>query len=95
LDNILFGNFEVLVKGTKGADPSKKGKAAEVSQRMLYTNSDNPTFDAKNRLGLPDEIDMGSDAAEGWKNLSAAVKSSRKPAAKAPAEAEEQEAVNA
>jgi hypothetical protein len=96
LDNIIFGNFEVLVKqGTKIAEPGKKGKAAEVSQRIAYTNSDNPTFDAKNRLGLPDEIDMGADAAEGWKNLSEAVRSSRKPVGKVAAEPEKMEAVNA
>lgn len=79
LDCILFGNFEVLVKtGSKVTDASKKGKAAESSARILYTNSDNPTFDAKNRMGLPDEIEMGANAAEGWKNLADAIKSSRK-----------------
>lgn len=79
LDCILFGNFEVTVKqGTKVADVSKKGKAAELSHRILYTNSDNPTFDAKNRMGLPDEIEMGASAKEGWTNLATAIRDSRK-----------------
>lgn len=83
LDNVLFGNFEVLVKqGTKVLDASKKGKASESAARILYTNSDNPTFDAKNRLGLPDEIEMGDSAEQGWANLSKAIKESRKTAAK-------------
>jgi len=79
LDHILFGNFEVLVKtGAKVTDVSKKGKAAETSHRILYTNSDNPTFDAKNRHGLPDEIEMGDSPQEAWKNLTDAIRTSRK-----------------
>jgi hypothetical protein len=78
LDHILFGNYEVLVKtGNKVTDAGKKGKASEVSHRILYTNSDNPTYDAKNRLGLPDEIEMGNSAEEGWNNLAAAIVASR------------------
>jgi hypothetical protein len=79
LDCILFGNFEVVVKqGTKTVDASKKGKASEVSHRILYTNSDNPIFDAKNRFGLPDEIEMGDNAKEAWTNFATAMKESRK-----------------
>lgn len=84
LDNIIFGNFEVLVKtGNKTTDASKKGKAAETSARILYTNSDNPTYDAKNRLGLPEEIEMGENAGEGWKNLTEGIKSGRQATEKA------------
>lgn len=80
LDNICFANFEVLVKtGTKvTVDASKKGKAAETTERILYTSSDNPTFDAKNRLGLPPEIELGESAEEGWKALSDAIRATRK-----------------
>lgn len=79
LDCILFGNFEVVVKqGKKEVDATKKGKAAELSQRIVYTNSNNPTFDAKNRMGLPDEIEMGDSPQEGWQNLADAIRSSRK-----------------
>lgn len=96
LDNILFGNFEVLVKtGTKITDSGKKGKAAEVSQRVVYTNSDNPVFDAKNRMGLPEEIEMGDSAEQGWKNLAGALRDSRKAAEPAKGEVKEKEAANA
>ena len=82
LDCILFGNFEVAVRGSsvRTADPMKKGKAAETAPRILYTNSDNPTYDAKNRLGLPDEIEMGESPAEAWNNFAQALKDSRKAA---------------
>lgn len=82
LDCILFGNFEVTVRGQNGKtpDPSRKGKASETAARMIYTGSDNPTFDAKNRLGLPPEIEMGNSAEEAWVNFSAALKSGRKAA---------------
>ena len=80
LDCILFGNFEVTVADNRGRelDPSKKGKAAETAARILYTNSDNPTFEAKNRMGLPDEIDLGANALQGFRNFSEALKKTRK-----------------
>lgn len=79
LDCILFGNFEVTVmSGTRVADANKKGKAAELSHRIIYTSSDNPTFDAKNRLGLEPEIEMGDSAEEGWANLAKAISGARK-----------------
>jgi len=81
LDCILFGNFEVAVRGAgKMADPMKKGKVADVAPRILYTNSDNPTYDAKNRLGLPEEIELGNSAEEAWQNFATALKESRKAA---------------
>lgn len=79
LDNTLFGNFEVTVmSGAKETRSDRKGKAAESSARILYTSSDNPVFDAKNRLGLPAEIEMGDSPATGWLNLTNAIKESRK-----------------
>lgn len=80
LDCILFGNFEVAVRGQNGkaADPTRKGKVADVASRILYTNSDNPTFEAKNRLGLPAEIEMGSTASEAWSQFTTALKGARK-----------------
>lgn len=84
LDCILFGNFEVTVADARGVvrDASKKGKAAESAARILYTNSDNPIFEAKNRMGLPDEIELGASAKEGFRNFSEALKATRKPAEK-------------
>jgi hypothetical protein len=79
LDCVLFGNHEVTVmQGNREADPSKKGKAAELSHRIIYTNSNNPTYDAKNRLGLVDEIEMGDSAKDGWSNFATAVREAKK-----------------
>lgn len=81
LDAVFFGNFEVLVKqAAKQQDVMKKGKASDVSARILYTNSDNPTFDAKNRMGLPAEIEMGDSAKDAWANFATAVQTARKAA---------------
>lgn len=76
LDCVLFGNFETTVKADKN-DPTKKGKAASNSYRILYTQQ-RPAFDAKNRLGLPEEIEMGSSSTEGWNNLASAIVAGRK-----------------
>lgn len=81
LDAVLFGNFETVVKSEKN-DSSKKGKAASTSARMLYTEQ-RPAFDAKNRMGLPEEIEMGDSPAEAWSNFSAALKSGRNEAVNA------------
>lgn len=75
LDCVLFGNFETIVK-TEKVD-SKKGKAASSISRILYTQPQG-AFDAKNRFGLPEEIEMGDSPAEAWANFSAALKQGRK-----------------
>jgi AAA domain len=75
-DCVLFGNFSTSVVGRGGAevaDPSKKGKGMGGKQRLLYAVRD-AAYDAKNRLGLPEEISMGLTPAEGWKNFLEAVK---------------------
>ncbi len=71
-DAVLFANYFVTIddKGIRA-----KGKGGQ--QRILYTEYD-AAFDAKNRFGLPAEIEMGSSGAEAWKNLAAAIKASRK-----------------
>jgi hypothetical protein len=76
-DSILFGNFETTVnQGKKAAsDLSRKGKAVDV-YRALFTQR-MPAFDAKNRLGLPAEVEMGESPEEAWKNLVDAIKAGR------------------
>jgi hypothetical protein len=84
LDTILFGNLEVSIHtaNKKDAnDPTKKGKAAENSPRIIYANSDSPIYDAKNRQGLPPEIEGGTSAKEAWSNLHKAIIEGRKAAA--------------
>ena len=66
-DAVLFANFYTEVEDGKG----KGGKS-----RVLYTQY-SPAYDAKNRLGLPVEIDMGSSGAEAWNNLKSAIKEAR------------------
>lgn len=75
LDAVFFGNFEttVQVPGRAGSDMTKKGKGQGGSIRMLYTQR-TAAYDAKNRLGLPEEIEMGNSSAEGWANLLSAIK---------------------
>lgn len=73
-DVILFGNFETTVDVDKG---TKRGKGKGGNQRVLYAER-SAAFDAKNRLGLPAEIDMGSNAAEAWANFMAAIIEGRK-----------------
>jgi hypothetical protein len=78
-DVVLFGNFDISVVGRGGnevSDPSKKGKGMGGKQRMMYTVRD-AAYDAKNRLGLAEEISMGSTPAEGWKNFIEEVKKGR------------------
>lgn len=80
LDCVLFGNFETIVKTDKReADPTKKGKGTGGTYRILYTQHC-AAFDAKNRLGLPVEIEMGSTAAEAWRNLITAIKAGKETA---------------
>ena len=73
-DVVLFGNFEVTVQADSAG--AKHGKGSGGYQRMMYTTK-HAAYDAGNRLGLKDEIEMGNSAAEGWKNFMEAVKAGR------------------
>ena len=66
-DAVLFANYYTEVEDGKG----KGGKS-----RVLYTEY-SPAFDAKNRLGLPPVLDMGSNGTEAWANLVGAIKEAR------------------
>lgn len=71
-DVVLFGNYEIIVDAKRNA---VKGKA--TSQRRVVYTQRTAAYDAKNRLGLPPEIDMGDSAEEAWENFSGAVKEAR------------------
>jgi hypothetical protein len=71
-DYVLFLNFETHVDA--GRSPRPKGKGG--TRRVLYT-ARTAAFDAKNRHGLPEQIDGGNSAAEAWANLAAAMKAAR------------------
>lgn len=58
VDFVGFANYEVYTKVNKG---EKKAKAFGDGRRILYTER-RPSFDAKNRLGLPFEIALDFNA---------------------------------
>lgn len=72
-DVTLFGNFEVTVDAAAGA---AKGKGKGGQSRIMYTQH-HAAYDAKNRLGLPEEIEMGKSPAEAWANFKSAIKAGR------------------
>jgi hypothetical protein len=70
---VLFANFVAHVDARKG---DAKGKAKGGSRRVLYTTR-TAAFDAKNRHGLPEQIDGGHSAAEAWANFAGALQASK------------------
>lgn len=74
-DVVLFGAFSTTVVGQRGkeeVDVSKRGKGTGGQGRVLYT-SRRAAWDAKNRLGLGEEIDMGNSPAEAYQNFKAEI----------------------
>jgi hypothetical protein len=74
LDAILFGNFEPPLLDEKVS--SKKTKALTGMTRKLYSEGQGG-WDAKNRFGLPPEIEMGDSPQEAYKAFMTAVKEAR------------------
>jgi hypothetical protein len=68
-DLVLFANFVAHVDAKKH---DSKGKAKGGSRRVFFT-ARTAAYDAKNRHGLPEQIDCGHSAAEAWANFSAAL----------------------
>lgn len=79
LDMVLFATFYVEVVTAKG-DENKKGKGKGGQQRIAYTER-HASYDAKNRHGLPETIDLGGSGSEAWANFLAAVRTGRERAA--------------
>lgn len=52
-DILLFANYRIMVVEENG-----RNKARGKARRMMYANH-HPTYDAKNRFGLPDEMELG------------------------------------
>jgi AAA domain len=72
-DAVLFLNYETFVDEK---DPKKRGKATSTQARILYTER-HAAYDAGNRFGLPNEIDMGNSGQEAWNNFIAALKTAK------------------
>ena len=56
-DMLLFCNYKTLVVNVDNKGASKGKNKAQGGRRVIYTQH-HPCWDAKNRFGLPDEIDM-------------------------------------
>ncbi len=72
-DAVLFINYETSVSES---DPEKKGKATSSQTRLMYTER-HAAYDAKHRLGLPAQINMGNSGQEAWNNFKAALVAGR------------------
>ena len=56
-DMLLFCNYKTLVVNVDNKGASKGKNKAQGGRRVIYTQH-HPCWDAKDRFGLPDEIDM-------------------------------------
>ena len=72
-DIVLFANYHVE---TVKSNDSSKAKGLGGKSRVLHTEYE-AAWDAKNRLGLPEEIEMGNSGQEAWNNFISAMKTKR------------------
>lgn len=70
-DVVLFLNYDVTTTKESG---KVKGKGGQ--RRVMHTEHD-AAYDAKNRHGLPSEIEMGSNGAEAYSNFIQAIKAAK------------------
>ena len=73
-DMILFFGRTIGVEKDKG---DKHSKAVGASGGVIHTSYD-PSFDAKHRHGLPEEIEMGTSGQQAWNNFATALATGRK-----------------
>lgn len=60
-DAVFFANYKTIVVNVDGQGAQKGKNKAQGGKRMLYT-AHTPFWDAKNRLGLPEELPLDFDA---------------------------------
>lgn len=72
-DAVIFGNFFTVVEGGKIGDKPQKGKGIGGTQRIVYTERSDP-FDAKNRYGMPEVLDIPDDPSQIWPTVWAAIR---------------------
>ncbi len=69
-DAVLFGNFiTVLDKGKSGKD---RAKGVGGTSRVIYTQR-RDAWDAKNRYGMPEAIDLSDSPADNWTKIASAM----------------------
>lgn len=76
VDAVFFGNFVTIVDEDKG---SHRKRGIGRTDRVVYTTR-RDAFDAKNRYGMDDEIDIPDDPAKIWPTLWEAIKGSKEKA---------------
>lgn len=72
-DVVLFGNYETFADKKKNEN---KAKAVSAGRRLFFTQR-RAAFDAKNRLGLPAEIEMGESHQAAWQAFASAAKAAK------------------
>jgi len=72
-DAVLFGNFFTVVEGGKTGEKPKKGKGIGGTQRVIYTER-RDAFDAKNRYGMSEVLDIPNDASRSWPTVWSAIR---------------------
>ena len=73
-DAVLFGNFFTRVEGGEvGAKPKKGKGTGRQTLRVLYAER-RDAFDAKNRYGMPADIDVPDDPSQIWSTITSAMK---------------------
>lgn len=88
-DAILYGGFQMYAKYLKkkdAGDVTKKAKMIGGEDRILYAQP-SAAYIAKNRLGLPAEIDCGDSPEEAFKALATELMAGRNRAKEAQQEA--------
>ncbi len=71
-DMVLFLDYYVETTDDGGRTKGRGGQ-----ERVMHTEH-HAAYEAKNRSGLPSEIEMGHSGVEAWANLRAALADARK-----------------
>lgn len=75
VDAMLFGAFYSVIEGGKlpeGTRPGRKGKGIGGTDRVIYCER-RDGYDAKNRYGMPESINIPNEPAEVWNTIWAAI----------------------
>lgn len=75
-DAVMFGNFSTIVEASKREErknvAERKGKGIGGTDRLLYTER-RDGFDAKNRYGMPECLEIGNDPSQVWAQIWSAI----------------------
>ncbi len=74
-DAVLFMNYETFFHEGDGKKTGKV-KAASTQTRLMFTER-HAAYDAKNRFGLPAEIELGESGEAAWQSFADALKAAK------------------